>query len=124
MSDLDQSDLKAEGGRYLVGHLKLSKNEKAKKTEAYQITMPLLPRPKPKKDSPPKTEKDNSIETLEKEQRVTWVKAGHGGDEHFVKAKELYPTHVPLYHVSLNLNEILDLKTAIQMKTGLLRKII
>jgi len=101
MSDLDQSDLKAEGGRYLVGHLKLSKNEKAKKTEAYQITMPLLPRPKPKKDSPPKAEKDNSIETLEKEQRVTWVKAGHGGDEHFVKAKELYPTHVPLYHARL-----------------------
>ena len=103
MSELDQSDLKAEGGRYLIGQLKLSKNEKAKKTESYQISMPLLPRPKPKKDSPPKAEKDNSIETLEKDQRVAWVKAGHGGDEHFAKAKELYPTHVPLFHVSVEI---------------------
>lgn len=100
MTDLDQPDLsKADGGRTLIGTMKLSKVDQNKKVENFDVSMTLLPRAKPKKDTPAKAEKDNSIENLERETRVAWVKAGHGQIDHFNKTKELYPTHVPLYHV-------------------------
>ena len=102
-SDLDQSELNQTAGRTLYGTMKLSKSELTKKTENYEVSMTLLPKQKAKKDTPTKAPKDNSIANLEKEERVKWVKEGHGGEEHFNNCKTLYPEHVPLYHVNNNI---------------------
>lgn len=102
MSDLDHADLaKVEGGRYLSGTLSLLKDEVCKKSESYKIRMTLRPQGKAKQDTPPKVEKDNSIETLERNANVNWVKAGYGGSDQFKKAVENYAEHVPLYHARL-----------------------
>jgi len=99
MTDADQPDLVVTSGRSLVGTMKLCKLDQNKKVENFDVGMTVHPKPKVKKETPPKAEKDNSIDNLERETRVTWVKAGHGQAEYYNKTKELYPTHVPLYHV-------------------------
>ncbi|CAG5094699.1 Oidioi.mRNA.OKI2018_I69.XSR.g13790.t2.cds [Oikopleura dioica] len=102
MTELDQSDLaKAEGGRYLKGSLTILKDDVTKKVEKHSIRMSLRPRAKSKTDAPPKSEKDNSIETIERNANVSWVKAGHGGSDYFKVAVEKYPDHVPLHHARL-----------------------
>jgi hypothetical protein len=100
MTNMDQADLaKVEAGRSLIGTMTLAKDEKAKKCEKYSINMTLVPKPKAKVEEKPKLEKDNSIVTLEREQRIIWAKAGHGGQEFYDNMKPLYPESVPLYHV-------------------------
>lgn len=102
MTELDQSDLaKAEGGRYLQGHLTILKDDLTKKVEKHSIRMSLRPRAKAKTDTPPKAEKDTSIETIERNANVGWVKAGTGGSDYFKTAVEKYPDHVPLHHARL-----------------------
>ena len=53
------------------------------------------------KEKEVKAKKDTSIEALQREQAVAWVKNGDGEADFFKKQCDLYPAHVPLLHVSL-----------------------
>ena len=86
-------------GRVLTGNMTFYTGD-MKNAFKLPVKYPIMPKADIKSEKEVKAKKDTTIAALQRNQAVTWVKNGDGDVEFFNSQKELYPTHVPLYHVS------------------------
>ena len=85
-------------GRVLTGNMTFYTGD-MKNAFKLPVKYPIMPKADIKSEKEVKAKKDTTIAALQRNQAVTWVKNGDGDVEFFNSQKELYPTHVPLYHV-------------------------
>ena len=98
-SNLDKDEVGKMEGRVLTGNMTFYTGD-MKNAFKLAVKYPILPKADIKSEKEVKAKKDTTIAALQRNQAVTWVKNGDGDVEFFNSQKELYPTHVPLYHVS------------------------
>ena len=98
-SNLDKDEVGKMEGRVLTGNMTFYTGD-MKNAFKLPVKYPIMPKADIKSEKEVKAKKDTTIAALQRNQAVTWVKNGDGDVEFFNSQKELYPTHVPLYHVS------------------------
>ena len=96
---MDKDEVGKMEGRVLTGNMTFYTGD-MKNAFKLPVKYPILPKADIKSEKEVKAKKDTTIAALQRNQAVTWVKNGDGDVEFFNSQKELYPTHVPLYHVS------------------------
>jgi len=99
-SNLDKDEVGKMEGRVLTGNMTFYTGD-MKNAFKLPVKYPILPKADIKSEKEVKAKKDTTIAALQRNQAVTWVKNGDGDVEFFNSQKELYPTHVPLYHARL-----------------------
>ena len=105
---MDKDEVGKMEGRVLTGNMTFYTGD-MKNAFKLPVKYPILPKADIKSEKEVKAKKDTTIAALQRNQAVTWVKNGDGDVEFFNSQKELYPTHVPLYHVRKPLDVFLDI---------------